>query len=165
MKIDPYTFKCEEMYHKLNRTDALDEEGQSLLSKLAHFRESVPDCPSEKIKELAAQHNSRMQIYFDWDGEPMEFWEWVFKKECLPPHVADDTINNKRISTVWLGMNLSLYDGILIFETMIFETDDDESGEGSFYQERYGNYNEAEIGHKKACDLVRSGEVSTNSED
>ena len=36
----------------------------------------------------------------------------------------------------------------ILFETMIF------GGEYDGYQERYSNYEDSFIGHKKACDLV-----------
>lgn len=53
------------------------------------------------------------------------------------------------VSTVFLGLDHSFGNGKpLLFETMIFGGDHDE------YQERYSTWDEAEAGHRKACELV-----------
>ena len=53
------------------------------------------------------------------------------------------------VSTVFLGMDHSFNGGTpVLFETMIF------GGEYDQFQERYCNWDEAEEGHKVACELV-----------
>ena len=54
-----------------------------------------------------------------------------------------------KVSTVFLGFDHQWGDGPpLLFETMIF------CGEHDGYQERYSTWEEAEAGHKKACELA-----------
>jgi hypothetical protein len=53
------------------------------------------------------------------------------------------------VSTVFLGMDHSFNGGTpVLFETMIF------GGEYDQFQERYCTWDEAEEGHKVACELV-----------
>ena len=53
------------------------------------------------------------------------------------------------VSTVFLGMDHSFDGGTpVLFETMIF------GGEYDQFQERYCTWDEAEEGHKVACELV-----------
>jgi hypothetical protein len=68
--------------------------------------------------------------------------------------VAEDEINGKRISTVFLGMDHNLYgEGRpLIFETMVF----DEKG-NDIWMDRYSTWNDSEIGHEKAKEWVKNG--------
>ena len=69
--------------------------------------------------------------------------------------VAKETINNVDISTVFLGINHGWGDKILLFETMIFG--------GEFDQEtnRYGTWDEAEIGHKAMVEKVKQATKSS----
>lgn len=88
--------------------------------------------------------------------------EWENQREEMRKndsiHVARDKINNKWISTVWLGLNHNFIDEDdnrpHIFETMIL---DEEKDEWMNYEERYSTWAEAEEGHKKALQWVKDG--------
>lgn len=63
--------------------------------------------------------------------------------------VAQDTIGDVRISTVFIGIDHQWADGPpLLFETMIF------GGKHDDYQERYATWQEAELGHTAAVAIV-----------
>lgn len=70
-------------------------------------------------------------------------------------HIGDNTVNGKRISTIWIGMNHNWHGDSppLLFETMIFEGDDFHY----IYCQRYSTWQEAEEGHKKAVQWVLEG--------
>lgn len=70
-------------------------------------------------------------------------------------HVADEIINKKRISTVFLNINHNLCDEgePLLFETMVFS----EGNWSEIYCERYSTWQEAEEGHKRAVEWVKNG--------
>lgn len=69
------------------------------------------------------------------------------------PHVAKDDIGDCWVSTIWLGMSHSYYDGPpLLFETMI-----EKDGKWLNYQKRYTTWKEAEEGHKTAIEWVKNG--------
>ena len=62
--------------------------------------------------------------------------------------VGKDQFGDVSVSTVFLGMDHSFNGGTpVLFETMIF------GGEYDQYQERYCTWDEAERGHKIACEL------------
>lgn len=90
---------------------------------------------------------------------PSSLEEWsTFMEGRLPTnyrHVGDETINEYRISTIFIGLchNFDLFSGIpIVFETMVFE------GEKSdVYMERYSTWQEAEEGHKRAVEWVKNG--------
>jgi len=69
-------------------------------------------------------------------------------------HVGSDNIEEKFISTVWLGNNHNFYSGKpLLFETMIFNGNESID----IYCERYSTWDEAVEGHKKAIQWVLDG--------
>jgi len=70
-------------------------------------------------------------------------------------HVARDSINDKYISTVWIGLNHQHEDKLppLIFETMIFS---EESGIDE-YCDRYSTWDETLAGHQRAIEWVKNG--------
>lgn len=74
--------------------------------------------------------------------------------------VAEDVISGKRISTVFLGTDHNFADDgpPLIFETMVFEDGDWDE----LYCDRYASWDEAEAGHAKAIDLVKTGTISAH---
>ena len=77
---------------------------------------------------------------------------WIEKR--IERHVADETINGQRISTVFLGLDHSFGHGPpLLFETMVFGGPMDQE------QARYTTWEEAETGHKAMVDRVK--EVNT----
>jgi hypothetical protein len=67
-------------------------------------------------------------------------------------HIADTTIGDVRVSTVFLGIDHSFDDGSpLLFETMVF------GGELDQEQERYYTWEEAEAGHVRWVEMVQEG--------
>ena len=80
----------------------------------------------------------------------------TFMEVSLPTnyrHVGDDTIDGKRISTVFIGLcvDINLTSRLPnVFETMVF--DENEHG---IYQRRYPTWEEAELGHQRALQWVR----------
>lgn len=90
---------------------------------------------------------------------PCSLEEWGLQLEEMKKnktkHVADKTINDKRISTVWLGLDHG-WDANgepLLFETMVFDGEDYHD----IYCDRYSTWEEAEEGHKKAIEWVNNG--------
>jgi len=81
----------------------------------------------------------------------VEEWEKQFRKDR---HVGHEIINNKRVSTVWLGIDHGLYGKPELFETMVFE---DPNHPCEIYCKRYATWDEAAEGHKKAIDWVIDG--------
>lgn len=109
-----------------------------------------------------------MDFYIlDEDGEPMKlegsmheimliYSRW---RTTHDPHVFDDTINDIRISTVFLGMDHGWGTGPpVLFETMIF------GGEYDEYQRRYYNKIQAKAGHDQALAMVRDSLSNPNLE-
>ena len=70
-------------------------------------------------------------------------------------HLGLTEIHGIKISTVFLCIdhNFSQEGGPILFETMIFNCP---SSELNHYQKRYRTWEEAERGHEKAVDLVKS---------
>ena len=74
---------------------------------------------------------------------------WAKWFEKVNRHVAETKKNNITVSTIFLGMDHSFNSGEpLLFETMIFGGEHDEK------QWRYSTWEDAEIGHKQACELA-----------
>lgn len=147
----------ESWYHELLESPSLTEEEKTLLDCMQTLRETFNEIESRSNKRYEALGHLRPRSY-DWDSRPIYTWEQSFKSVLFPKHVGLDFINGWSISTVWLGVNAALFEGDdpLIFATMIFKEDlkiqnDDELKD---YQEHYTYLQQAEIGHKKACDLV-----------
>lgn len=75
-----------------------------------------------------------------------------------PVPVAQDVINNVKISTVFMAIDHNYGDGQpILFETMIF------GGKYDGDQWRYSTYEEAETGHQMAFKLIAESEVSIDS--
>ena len=66
--------------------------------------------------------------------------------------VAFDNFGDVDVSTIFTGLDMRYNSegAPLVFETMIF------GGEHDQYQKRHTTYEEAEAGHMKACELVKS---------
>lgn len=76
---------------------------------------------------------------------------WAKWFEKAERHVADDTIGDVRVSTVFLGIDHQFGDGPpILFETMVFGGPLDEE------QERCSTYEEAERMHLVMCERVRA---------
>ena len=74
----------------------------------------------------------------------------MWEKNPTKRIVKKDTIEDIRISTVFLGLDHAFKsDTPILWETMIF------GGEYDNYQERYTSYEDALIGHQKALDLIK----------
>lgn len=81
----------------------------------------------------------------------MEWGEFLENSPIERRRVARDVINGKLISTVFLGLDHSFNGSLHIFETMIFES---EENNNDIYCDRYSTWKEAEEGHKKAIQWV-----------
>ena len=69
-------------------------------------------------------------------------------------HVADEEIDGKRVSTIFLGLDHQWQENgpLQVFETMVFD-----GSHHDIYCDRYSTYQEAEEGHKKAVQWVKDG--------
>jgi len=89
----------------------------------------------------------------DSDRQPrrVAMLEWAQYFEHANRHVANDTVGDVHISTVFLGVDHRHYGSgpPLIFETMIF------GGELDGSQWRYSTWDDAEVGHAMAVKRVR----------
>ena len=87
-----------------------------------------------------------MQLFYDRDGRPIGRVEWQLLLMSGEGYerIAETTIGDVYVSTVWLGLNHAAYVGEppLIFETMIFGGCDDG------YQCRYSSESAAIEGHE-----------------
>jgi len=72
-----------------------------------------------------------------------------------PKHVGDDTVNNQRVSTVFLSMDHGWSENDdhtpVLFETMIF------GGEYDGDMWRYCTYDEAKKGHDRIVNCLKEG--------
>lgn len=95
-----------------------------------------------------------MPDYYAKDGSPLELMDWAAAMEGDDRQVADDSVDDVRVSTVWLGLNHNFNpDGPpLIFETMVFGGDDDG------WQDRYSTEAQARAGHTKVVATLICGE-------
>ena len=89
---------------------------------------------------------------FDFDGEPIDFWEWCELFASPERVVAYDVLDDVEVSTVWLGIDYTF--GLderapRIYETMIFGGELDQVGE------RYPNRVAAQAGHDQWVAAVR----------
>ena len=102
-------------------------------------------------------------MYYKLDEEknviPSSLEEWSnFIEGKFPSnyrHVGDDTINGKRISTVFIGLccNFNMHSGKpIVFETMVFDKNDH-----AIFQRRYETWKEAELGHQSAIKWIKKG--------
>lgn len=84
-----------------------------------------------------------------------EVLEWGMQFETMNRHVGDDVIDDKHVSTVWLGLDHNYFGGSpLLLETMVF---DGPCGGRDIYCERYSTWDEAVEGHKRAIQWVLEG--------
>ena len=84
----------------------------------------------------------------------MEWTNWFVENQALR-RVAEDTVGEVKISTVFLGIDYS-FDSSgppTLFETMIF------GGPHNQWQKRCATWDEAEAIHARAVKLVRGGET------
>lgn len=165
---------CEGWYQKLleksNRT-----ENEEFIFKIMIRTKELYDKIEEDYNSRLMEVNNKLNLksknphrYFDWNSLPIKQWEYHFKNYFFSKHVAEDFINKWRISTIWLGLNHSHFSNSnpIIFETMIFKEDEEMPDNEDFqhYQKRYSTLEEAEEGHKRACEFVKEI-TSTNNTD
>ena len=91
----------------------------------------------------------------DHTATPCSIEKWRVQFETIERHVADNIINDMRISTVWLGTphGFNYSDEPLLFETMIFP----KKSLGEEYCMRYATWDEAVEGHRRAIQWVLDG--------
>lgn len=82
----------------------------------------------------------------------LESMRWQKKQKSF--HVADTTIKNIRVSTVFLGIDTALLtpkakNAPAVFETMVFK----ENNENETY--RYATWEDAEKGHHKIVNKIK----------
>lgn len=142
----------------LNKTNRTNDE-QFVFDFLVFQQEGLSD-----RQNIMNQSNEKLilelkRTYRDWNGKPIKMWEYMIKSFYLPKHVGDEVVNGWHVSTIWFGLdhNWSEHSRPIIFETMIFQTHENpvHIKELSDYLERYSTLEEAEQGHKKACEAVR----------
>jgi len=90
---------------------------------------------------------------------PVDLMTWARWFETADRSVAQTIVGNKRVSTVFLGIDHRFGDGPpLLFETMIFNGPDD--GE---YQERCSTWEEAEAMHERAVHVAQQSDDRTDT--
>ena len=77
-----------------------------------------------------------------------DYSEWGQWFETANRIVAKTVIEDAEVSTVFLGIDHGFGGSILLYETMVFGTDDE-------FCYRYSSWEDAEIGHKKTCSIVK----------
>lgn len=83
-----------------------------------------------------------MSRYFDMQGNPMSFKDWVAAFEASNRTIARTEVGERYVSTVWMGLDHSFSEGPpLIFETMVFPECE--------LCERYSTLEEAKEGHAR----------------
>jgi len=91
--------------------------------------------------------------YFNKQGKPITLSRWVelFEDPAYKIIKRDETPNGV-VSTIWLGLDHSFEESgkPLIFETMIFESD-----EYPDFQKRYSTLEEAIKGHEEALMILK----------
>ena len=97
------------------------------------------------------------QYYYDRSGKPIspERFAVLYKSNYF--RVAEDTIGNLWISTVWLGINHEFRENLppIIFETMIFKAEGKDRTKTEVYQMRYSDEQEAFAGHLIAVQYAK----------
>jgi hypothetical protein len=102
-----------------------------------------------------------MQRFYDRKGKQITLKQWTKLFEETNRTIAYDVVGEVRISTVWLGLDMSLRaeDPPLIFETAIFQ------GWGRnptrLYMQRYSTQRQAIARHRKLVAEVLGGRIST----
>lgn len=102
--------------------------------------------------------------HYDIDGSPiLDVLAWGRLAERRRRdgsfRIGSDHVNGFWVSTVWLGLDHSFFDGgpPIIFETMIFTEGEFPGGEAFDYQERYSTLAQAKEGHARAVAMVKLG--------
>ena len=89
-------------------------------------------------------------FYYNREGQPIDRDEaYRLFEDRNYKVVACNTVDESKVSTVWLGINHGFSGDLLIFETMIFS-----NNKYNDYQERYRTEQEALRNHKKIIKQV-----------
>jgi len=143
--------------------ETLNEKDLSTMQMLQKMKES-----HAPIDEFSKKMGGR-GTYYDKEGKPMTHWEWSgYLSDLEYKIVKQDQFGPFFVSTVWLGMDhgYSCFtpEGEpyfpVIFETMIFDRREEESGveqtedELHLWQDRYSFESQARQGHEVACELA-----------
>ncbi len=166
---DGTKFKCEKVLEELKNQSILNEQETFVLALLIKSKECFENyekCKRLRIPEIYKGNSEvsklfERSLYLDWDGSPMQMWEWSFKKQYFTHHVDDTLVKGWRVSTVWLGLNHGWREEVQIFETMIFK-EDEEQEENDYvdhYQERYASYDHALARHKEICGFLEKNKL------
>jgi hypothetical protein len=92
-----------------------------------------------------------MSEYYDKEGNPIGIYKWTYLfVDADYRKVKQTTLKNgKFVSTIWLGLNHGKPGEKLIFETMVFS--DDTENSVSLDCVRYSTIEEAIKGHEEMC--------------
>lgn len=90
-------------------------------------------------------------------GNDMSTWAYTFEN-FENRRVAETRTAGVRVSTVFLGLDHRFYDNgpPLVFETMIF------GGPYDQYQDRHSSWDDAVLGHRRACLIAFTPFMSRN---
>lgn len=93
-------------------------------------------------------------LYYDRDGKLLSGEVWGrYLADVDQKRVALSYVGNKRISTVWLGIDMAFHGGSpIIFETMVFSDDEDID-----FQQRYATEEQALLGHLDVLRRLKFG--------
>lgn len=101
-------------------------------------------------------------LYYDMDGKSIDIDQWCRSNKRHERSLGNDIIGDYRVSTVHVGLDLSIFPGLkpVIFETMIFGP---KGSQLDMWIDRYTSKFSALIGHEYACRLARGEVVETDS--
>jgi hypothetical protein len=112
---------------------------------------------------------SRIIAYRDRQGRPLNAHAWAVLHNMLRyKRVAVTRLTTPqgepvRVSTVWLGLDMGVYEQPQIFETMVLTDDETYRSVGDLCW-RYGDEPTARIGHELAVGYVREGKALVDDE-
>lgn len=93
-------------------------------------------------------------MYYDRQGNPITGQEWTEQfGQMEDRRVAETTVGEVWVSTVWLGLDHNWTGPPMIFETMVF------GGPYHEHMHRYSTETQALAGHDQMVTLVREAET------
>lgn len=145
--------RIKKWYEEIKEKDnALPEE-----KKLLFLFETIKKACVEKEKGREKTNSPDKFIYFDWNGDEIEEWEWVFKQGYFPKHVELDLVKEVRISTIWKGLCLKeeKENFSYNYETALFKCSTDSTFQWEWeeiHKEYHSTYKEAQDAHREIWD-------------
>jgi hypothetical protein len=97
---------------------------------------------------------SASDYYFGRDGQPISQEDWIAQMEDVKGRrVAEDTVGDFWISTVWLGLDYGFGRGDrpIIFETMVFDNSEEGLGESQKVLDKVNLSHRARLGPEAFC--------------